>query len=207
MKDNKTCITSTTVSHFCHLSRSFPDLGCIFHSAPRGEGVLFQKGKQNPKWISSSPAFELKKPREINCVNLLKCICRAAVNTLCGLLRALLDPPRHQHQRRHHPTLPSRLDSLHQVWVRGCFIGALTQPQGQLKVVNSDAHTPRAGLYLHRNFEEKRKYQSAEAYGARPATKTKPTAPTISRNKGRQVALTQWAPVADIPKNYSSAAA
>lgn len=66
--------------------------------------------------------------------------CAAAVNMLCGLLKAFLDLP------------PTRLDGAISHLSQGCFIAAMIQPQGRLKVVNFSAHTPRPCLCLPQNL-------------------------------------------------------
>lgn len=66
--------------------------------------------------------------------------CAAAVNVLCGLLKAFLDLP------------STRLGRATSGLSQGRFIAAMIQPQGHLKVVNSSAHIPCPCLYLPQNL-------------------------------------------------------
>lgn len=157
----------------------------------------FWKGEQNLGWISASSGAE--KPYEINCVDWLKCICSSAVNTLCGLLRALVDS-----LLAPHPSTPPCLDSLHQVWVRGCYICAMTQPQRRFKVVGKPlypsthphTHTSLSPIFTSKHFH-KTKYtiqhvepETKDRKCFMVKIKNKATISTISHNKGGRVLLT-----------------
>ena len=128
------------------ISFSFTDLDCIFYSASRLKSLFKRVSRTSSEFL---PSVALNWA--------------ALWDKLCGLIKMHLQQPLTHCVgsweplwiRFLHPPTPPCLDSLHQVWVRGCFISAVTQPQGQLKVLGKPLYpstpTLHSGLYLHLN--------------------------------------------------------